>query len=189
MAQSALEGGGFRMKHYNVEEWFVYVKGHLSTDDQQMYEAHLYECETCLQLYMECVEKASTLEPELGSEADTATDATKPSYLEEAWIEQIIQRIDIQKKELRTHLNPARKTALYQKPVFQYALAAAITIILMTTGIFQGITGGIEKQPSNQTKQTMGTSYTDQLMDKTVAMLDAIQLKAKLIEKGGVNHD
>jgi anti-sigma factor RsiW len=176
------------MKHYSAEEWIAYFDRRLPTEDLQEYEAHLYGCDACLQLYMECVEKVVSIESYHGSEADTAIDATKPSYLEEAWIEQIMQQIDIQKKEFRIHLTPARKTALYQKPVFQYALAAAITIILMTTGIFQGITGRIEQSPP-VTKQTLDASYTDQLMDKKVAMLDAIQLKAKLVEKGGVNHD
>jgi anti-sigma factor RsiW len=164
------------MKHYCIEEWSAYVKGQLSAEAQREHEAHLYGCEACLQLYMDCI---TALEDE------PVTNAPKPSYMEDTWIEQIMDRIENQKQPLQMLSNPLRKIALYRKPIFQYALAAAITIILMTTGIFHGITSGIEQSPPT-TKQTLDASYTDQLMDKTVAMLDAIQLKAKLIEKGGL---
>jgi anti-sigma factor RsiW len=177
MAKSALEGGGFRMKHYNIEVWSAYVEGRLPAENQHEYEDHLYGCDACMQLYTECI---SSLE--IDSVASISSDTN------EAFIEQIMVRIESEKKQLRKLSTPFHKPALYRKPVFQYALAAAITIILMTTGIFQGITSGIEQSPTTTT-QTLDASYTDQLMDKTVAMLDAIQLKAKLIEKGGVNHE
>jgi anti-sigma factor RsiW len=167
------------MRHYNTEAWSAYVRGQLSADRQSEYEAHLYDCEACLQLYMDCVALL---------DIDPITSESEPSYLKDVWIEQIMERIESQKQPLHIRSSPLRKIALYRKPIFQYALAAAITILLMTNGIFQGITGGIGESPP-ATKQTLDASYTDQLMNKTVAMLDAIQLKAKLIEKGDVNHE
>jgi anti-sigma factor RsiW len=167
------------MRHYSSEEWSAYVEGRLTAENQHEYEDHLYGCDACLQLYTDC-----TASLELGP----AIVASIPSDPNEAFIEQIMVRIESEKQQLHKPINPLRKMALYQKPIFQYALAAAITIILMTTGIFQGITGGSEKQPLD-TKQTLDASYTDQLMDKTVAILDAIQLKANLIEKGSMNHE
>jgi hypothetical protein len=165
------------MKHYSSEEWPAYIEGRLPAEKQREYEDHLYRCDVCMLLYTECI---SSLE--LDSVASISSD------LNEAFIEQIMVRIKSERKPLHKLSTPFRKPALYRKPVFQYALAAAITIILMTTGIFHGITSGIEQSPP-ATTQTLDASYTDQLMDKTVAMLDAIQLKAKLIEKGGANHE
>jgi hypothetical protein len=167
------------MKHYDIEAWSAYVKGQLSAEAQCDQEAHLYGCEACLQLYMDCV---------IAHDVEPVTNAPKPSYLEDKWIEQIMIRIETQKQLHHKLSAPFRKPALYRMPVFQYALAAAITISLMTTGIFHEITSGIEQSPPTTT-QTLDTSYTDQLMDKTVAVLDAIQLKAKLIEKGVANHE
>jgi hypothetical protein len=166
------------MRHYSIEEWSAYDAGSLSAENQHEYEDHLYSCDVCLQLYTDCIASLKL---------DSTAVASMPSDLNEAYIEQIMVRIESEKQQYK-HFNPIRKIALYQKPVVQYALAAAITIILMTTGILQGITGGSEKPPLD-TKQTLDASYTDQLMDKTVAMLDTIQLKAKLIEKGSVGHE
>jgi anti-sigma factor RsiW len=165
------------MRHYTKEEWSAYVGGRLPTENKREYEDHLYGCDACMLLYTECI---SSLE--LDSIESISSD------LNEVFIEQIMVRIESKKQQPHKLSTPFRKPALYRKPVFQYALAAAITIILMTTGIFHGITSGIEQSPP-ATKQTLDASYTDQLMDKTVAMLDAIQLKAKLIEKGGLSHD
>jgi hypothetical protein len=167
------------MRHYSIEEWSVYAGGQLSAKAQREHEAHLYGCEACLQLYMDCVAVP---------DVDPGTSASEHYYLEEAWIEQILDRIESLKQSNQTLASPPRKKALYRKSIFQYALAAAITILLMATGIFRGITGGIDQSPP-AAKQTLDASYTDQLMDKTVAMLDAIQFKAKLIENGGVNHE
>jgi anti-sigma factor RsiW len=167
------------MRHYSSEEWLAYVEGKLSAENQREYEDHLYNCDVCLQLYTACM-----VSLELGS----VTSSSISSDLNEAFTEQIMTRIKSEKQLLPKLSTPLRKTALYRKPVFQYALAAAITLILMTTGVFHGITGGIGQQ-SLTTKQTVYASYTDQLMDKTVAMLDSIQLKAKLIEKGGEKHE
>jgi hypothetical protein len=167
------------MRHYNSEEWSAYVEGQLSTEAQIEYEVHLYSCEACLLLYMDCV---------ITPDVEPIANAAKISYLEETWIEQIMDRIEAQKQPHQTLFKPVRKTALLRKPIFQYSVAAAITLLLMTTGIFHGITGGMGQSPS-AAKQILEASYTDQLMDRTVAMLDAIQLKAKLIEKGGQNHE
>ncbi|MEX2459707.1 MAG: hypothetical protein WD469_00165 [Paenibacillaceae bacterium] len=167
------------MRHYSNVEWSAYVRGQLSAERQSEYEAHLYDCEACLQLYMDSVADL---------DVDPVTSESDPFYLEDVWIEQIMDQIESQKQLLQTQSSPPRKIALYRKPVLQYALAAAITILLMTTGIFHGITSDID-QPPPVTKQNLDASYTDQLMDKTVTMLDAIQQKAKLIEKGGMNHE
>lgn len=168
------------MKHYTIAQWTEYIGGQLTEEAQNECETHLYGCDECLQVYMDCV---AQLEPQPAEDL-LETEAGQP---EDIWIEQIMVRIEKQKQP-PLPFSPPRKAALYRKPVFQYALAAVITIILMATGILQGVTGGINQQQPT-TKQTLDASYTDKLMDKTVAMLDNIQLKAKLIEKGGVNHE
>jgi anti-sigma factor RsiW len=168
------------MKHFNVAEWSEYAEGRITVEKQRELEAHLYSCEACLQLYMDCVAQLDT-QPVEG--------VPEPDYMEDKWIDEIMSRIEEQKQPFQSlSLSPPRKLALYRRPVFHYSLAAAITIILMATGIFQGITGGMDQLPL-ATKQMQDTSYTDKWMNKTVAMLDTIQLKAKLIEKGGSNHD
>ena len=168
------------MKHFSVAEWSAYAGGQLTAEIQRELEAHLYGCDACLEIYMDCISNLDTQAVEAVSE---------PAYMEDKWIEQIMNRIEEEKLPSQlVPFSPPRKIAFYRKPIFHYALAAAITIILMATGIFQGITGGMD-QPPLATKQTLTTSYTDKLMNKTVAMLDTIQVKAKLMEEGDPNHE
>jgi hypothetical protein len=166
------------MRHYSSEEWLAYIERKLSAESEREYEDHLYGCDVCLELYTACL---------VTLELDSVTAYSNPPDPNDAYTEQIMVRINSEKQPNKPSA-PLRKPALYRRPVFQYALAAAITLILMTTGVFHGITGGTGQVPLTN-KQTVDASFTEQLMDKTVAMLDSIQLKAYLIEKGGENHE
>ncbi|QGQ93447.1 hypothetical protein EHS13_00140 [Paenibacillus psychroresistens] len=166
------------MRHYSSQECLAYIERKLSAENEREYEDHLYECDVCLELYTACL---------VPLEHDSTTTYPIPSDPNEAFTEQIMARINSEKQRIMPS-TPLRKPALYRKPVFQYALAAAITLILMTTGVFHGITGGAGQTPQTS-RQTVEASFTEQLMDKTVAMLDSIQLKANLIEKGGEKHE
>jgi anti-sigma factor RsiW len=166
------------MRHYSEQEWMGYVRRKLSQEERQEYEHHLYTCDVCLELYMKCVTQANELE--------SLTNVNEGAYLAEAWIEQVVAKIHLQKKASQAQPNPP-KIALYRRPWFQYTVAAAITMILMTTGMLRGITADIGKAQAD-THQSVETSYTDKLMDKTVAMLDAIQPKPIIKNKGGSNE-
>jgi anti-sigma factor RsiW len=181
MAKDALEGGGFWMKqHYSKQAWMDYVKGHLMEEDRPSFEAHLYNCEMCFQLYMACVSQEGELNP----------DESTIVQQEEEWIDQIMETIQVQKNTLllQSSLPNPPRIPLFQRSWLHYTVAAAITIILMAAGLFQGLMSSnkiiqSESQPAHE------SSYTDQLMDKTVMMLDAIQPIFGIKVKGGGVHE
>ncbi|PMX96420.1 hypothetical protein C1Y18_36280, partial [Pseudomonas sp. MPR-R5A] len=66
----------------------------------------------------------------------------------------------------------------YQKSIFHYGVAAAMTLILMSTGVFQSLTqyaGGVESQGFKE----KDTSMTEGIVDKTFAWMDSLERSNK----------
>jgi anti-sigma factor RsiW len=166
--------------HYSKQAWMDFAKGLLMEADRPGLEAHLYDCEACLQLYMACVPQEAELNP----------DESTLVQQDEEWIDQIMGMIQVQKSSMRlqSSLPNAPGIPLYQRPWLHYSVAAAITIILMAAGLFQGLMSSTGKMQS-ESQPVQESSYTDQLMDKTVMMLDAIQPKFGIKVNGGGPHE
>ncbi|MEK3912010.1 hypothetical protein [Paenibacillus sp. FSL H7-0331] len=177
------------MKHYTGEQWMTYVEQGLNDDDNQQMELHLITCDSCMELYMQSLEGVVGSYPTLSDEAALAdrvmlaieaagpispsSTASRLAPLEEA---------GFGSQKLRNPITWMRA------PLFHYAVAAVITLVLMSSGIFQSIVDhpvGIDRA-SNGDAQSEATqepvSVSKKLMDKTIVVLDSIQPKQ---EKGG----
>lgn len=53
------------MKHISNEEWTRYVKGQLPEELRDSYETHLYECDACMDLYLQAIETSESSIPDL----------------------------------------------------------------------------------------------------------------------------
>lgn len=156
------------MKHFTYEEWKRYANDELAEADRGIYEDHLYSCDDCLELYLEAV--AATELPQIES-GSNFTDLVMAQISAEA--KEPVQPLIHEEKKRRP---------FYQSPLFHYSLAAAMTILLMTTGVFQSITqyAGAVQEPDFQEKKT---SVTEGLVDKTFAWMDTIEKKNKEANK------
>jgi anti-sigma factor RsiW len=156
------------MKHFRYEEWKRYANDELAEADREMYENHLYSCDECLEVYLEAVAETELPPMENGS---SFTDLVMARISEKA------------KKTAQPQTSEEKKRRpFYQSPLFHYSLAAAMTILLMTTGVFQSITqyAGAVQDPDFQEKKT---SVTEGLVDKTFAWMDTIEKKNKEANK------
>lgn len=144
------------MKHPVFEEWLKYVKNEISDDVRQAYDDHLYSCDECLQSYLQAISELENELPVL-SNADTFTDS-------------IMAEITTSKP------NTKNKVPFYQKTVFHYTIAAAITILFMTSGVFQSITNvvGSVQTPNIEEEPP---SITEELLNKTFAWMDSFEMK------------
>lgn len=78
----------------------------------------------------------------------------------------------------RTPSKEGAKKTLYQRTLFHYAVAAVITLTLMTTGFFQSITGvvtTVEAASISKPEQSVSNS----LMEKTLALFEVFDIKQK----------
>lgn len=121
------------MNHKTYENWLQYVNDELEEVLREEYENHLYSCDHCLELYLQAVEANEFQMPNV-SETSTFTDEimlklNKP----ESHQEKEIASSEIENKRVR----PSKKHKNKRKEMMiHYTLAAAMTLILMSTGVF-----------------------------------------------------
>ncbi|MED3574046.1 hypothetical protein ACTHO0_26055 [Cytobacillus praedii] len=156
------------MMHYSEQEWMKYVKNELDKDVREEYENHLYSCDQCLESYLMAVEAEEAELPMISNEADFTTLV-------------MAQIADVKMETAQKPLIGKKKKSIYQSSFFHYSIAAAVTILLMTTGVFQSITQYAEsvQNPNLQEEPSM----TQGLVDKTFAWMDSLEGKTKEVDK------
>lgn len=142
--------------HYSKDHWMKYVKDELNDTERILLEDHLYTCDQCLELYIDAVDTQEEILPSISDEAAFMNDIMKKISNENMEIEKVIEK----------------KRPFYQSSIFHYAIAASLTLILMSAGFFQSIikhTETIQKaEVSFKEEQKSGG-----LVDKTFAWMDS----------------
>jgi predicted anti-sigma-YlaC factor YlaD len=142
------------MTHYSNKDWKAYINEELPEHQYKLLEEHLYACDICLQVYMEVVEDNEVDLPILEDSSALASKVLGNLELE---------TVRKKKEEKRP------PTKLYEKVWFQYSIAAAATLLLMFSGVFQQLTGVVNTiENSNQPK----ASITKNIMDRTLSVLE-----------------
>ncbi|WP_141430394.1 hypothetical protein [Bacillus sp. 03113] len=150
------------MRHYSESDWTKYVNNELEEHVREAYEKHLYSCDQCLELYVRVIEQHEDSFPVIIDETDFAN-----SIMEAISEQKIIQK--------------QKATPFYQKALFHYTLAAAMTLLLMMTGVFHSITEYAESiQLSEQNGEQ--SSMTDGIMNKTFAWMDSLETNHKEVD-------
>ncbi|MFD0680673.1 MULTISPECIES: hypothetical protein [unclassified Paenibacillus] len=181
------------MKHYTLEQWDLYAGELLSDEDRLAYETHLSSCDSCLDLYMQSLERSAGSYPVLQSADELAEAVMGRIILEESTASPDPASVPSKWSESRT---ARRSPSFTRHPLFHYAIAAAITFILMSSGAFQSLTErighldaaaeAVEQEPDLEPEQTVKVnghaSVSYRIMEKTIVMLDSIQPKQA---KGG----
>jgi hypothetical protein len=176
------------MKHYTLEQWKTYVGQELTDQEHEQFERHLESCESCLELYMLSLELAADFYPMLRDEqalADQVMEAIQAADQPKSMASRpVIEGASWSWKQNRLKLGP-----WIRHPLFHYTVAAAITLILMSSGVFQSLADRMGQGDQLSTKPTQAVpweeplSVSKKLMDQTIIVLDAIQPK---LERGGV---
>ncbi|THE12181.1 hypothetical protein E1I69_11715 [Bacillus timonensis] len=147
------------MRHFSNEEWLLYIKDQLEEPKREELENHLFSCDQCVEVYTELVESHAEEIPYLDN--DSFTDG-------------VIQKLPLTKERLGK--------SFLQSPIFHYGIAAVVTLTLMSTGVFQsmtGIIGTVEASSFSEQKQ----SVSNQLMEKTLSLFDIIETNHEEGEK------
>ncbi|OIJ19440.1 hypothetical protein BKP45_13425 [Anaerobacillus alkalidiazotrophicus] len=134
------------MDHYSRNDLERYAKGELEERQRYEYETHLYTCDHCMCTYMSVLE---------------AIESSLPDIKEESlFTDQIMQKINEDK------IGKVAKRPFYEQTFFHYMLAATLTIILMTSGVFQSLTGYIDEvQRTRLSEET--PSITNKILETT----------------------
>lgn len=151
------------MNHVSYEEWVKYVNNEINDNVREVYDDHLYSCDQCLELYLQAVTELESSLPVL-SNADDFTDL-------------VMADVSQVKKKL-----PEKQAPFYQRTSFHYIVAAAMTLLFMTSGVFQSITkyaGAVETPSIDESPPSM----TEEIMNKTFAWIDTFEIKNREANK------
>ncbi|MBD8069634.1 anti-sigma factor family protein [Bacillus sp. PS06] len=143
------------MNHYNQEIWSKYINNELEENQREQVENHLYSCDQCLELYMTLIEQSEHL----------------PELMDDQLTEEVIKQLPFSEES-----KSVRKRRFTQHPLFHYGIAATITFGLMSSGVFQNITGFVStvEAASNTSKET---TMTESLMEKAINIINLFEPK------------
>lgn len=143
------------MKHLTEKDLLDYVTNAMVEKFRNQIESHLYMCDDCLEKYIAVLNKAPL--PSLNNTS---------SFTDNIMLE-------IEKEKGKKNYIPVteetKERAISQRTVVHYIVACAMTIIFMTTGVFEGFTSYVqnvhaatisEDKPSI-TEQIIETIYSD----------------------------
>lgn len=145
------------MKHPSKAEWNDYIARRLPIAQYERYELHLYTCDECLSVYMRCINEQASDMPQLHDEA--------------AFTEKVITSI-------RKKKSPAVRQTFYKRTLVHYGAAAIVTLMLMTTGTFQGILSLVSDVES-LTNTEQRASLSDHLMERAGSVLDSLHVTTR----------
>ncbi|WP_010500471.1 anti-sigma factor family protein [Paenibacillus elgii] len=166
-------------QHRPLNIWMQYVNDELPLEERERCEAHLDGCEPCLELYMECIGQLADSLPALSD-----TDAFAAVVMQR-WAEGQPLASEAEDTLANQPAESKRRIPWTQSPFFHYAVAAAITLLLMSTGVFHSLMGHPEPGRMSYSASDRTEAYvpfSEILLEKTIGLLDSIQPKH---ERGG----
>lgn len=152
------------MRHYSYDEWLKYVKDEIHEKIREEYESHLYTCDQCLEHYLQAISEYEASLPVLTNES-TFTDLVMAEVSKQ---KQVFEKT----AAIKTTSKP-----FYQQAAFHYLIAAAATLLLTFSGVFQSLatySSAVEATPHSKEKKL---SVTDGVIDKTFAWMDSLEKK------------
>ncbi|PWA10353.1 hypothetical protein DCC39_11610 [Pueribacillus theae] len=145
------------MSHFQYEDWMNYVEEKIDEKARATYENHLYDCSQCLELYIKAVE---------------AHEQSFPNIIDENFTNSVIEKIPLKDHNAKPRVN--NRKSLFQSSVFHYFIAAAITLMLMSSGLFAQLTqiaSNFEEKVEKEHHQPL----TEELMKKTLTWIPDIE--------------
>ena len=152
MDESTLEGGGLLLKHLTLEDLQKYSRNKLPEEIRDEIEEHLFSCDDCLGVYMTLVNEDSL--PNLNNSNFT---------------------VEVMAKIPNVQTKQGKKT---NSVFFHYVIAASITFLLMTSGVFQSMLG-ISSVMAESTVSSQETSVTQNIMDRALTLLEKVERPQK----------
>lgn len=166
------------MKHYTYDEWLQYVKNEINEKTKEELEEHLYSCDQCLNQYLLAMEANESSLPIL-SNMSSFTDLVMAEVSKQKTV------VPDTVRNLNTMLMvpsvpdtkaKSKKRPFYQQAAFHYLLAAAATILLTFSGVFQSLAAYANSIESPQIHEKK-PSVTEGVINKTFAWMDSLEKK------------
>lgn len=164
------------MEHYNIAQWQTYREGLINKKERQAMEEHLYQCDLCLESYIQTIElpqleQAKSLLPkDFGSRTQKAINTTEKAA---------------KKAKTTGSLRLSENTRL----LLYYTAAASIAILFTFNGLFDTFAskipaniGGLPLLETKLENRAPG-EWSSDLMERTIGWIDALIDDKEVIKK------
>ncbi|MUT67905.1 anti-sigma factor [Paenibacillus sp. NEAU-GSW1] len=175
----------------------LYVDDVLPEAGREQVESHMAECDICLERFMVAMSaaEAEPAESEIGSEVvqTGVVAAANNSLPDMEKLGQRLVRLLYPNKQTFVQEKPYRRRTWLQHPSVHFGAAAAITLLLLGTGTFNGVADRVnafdeqaeterqvkaEGKPSyldQSTGKEQTQTWSDRMVDRTVSWFDGIE--------------
>jgi len=162
------------MNHVDRDVWRSYIKGSLPDEEMTFCEEHLYDCDDCMSIYMDILEesdRAGTFDAVRLPDADSLTERIMADVRSNALPRGETAAVE---SELRSESDvpvttavraPAKRSSVFRRTFFHYVIAASITLLLMSTGVFHQLIAN--SMHLTQAASTSKQPFSQQLLEKT----------------------
>jgi|GEM_PF-626299 len=156
------------MKHFDKQEWLVFREGKAGTEEVSIMEDHLTICEDCRQIFLSSID---------ADEISRAEAFIPPDFT--ARTLNLLQA-PVNKPGASPY---QQKAGVKRRLLSFYVAAAAVTLMLMSGGVFQSAARQVTNIPVNYSPQAPARQYftlpnwPGQLREKTAGWMDAIEWK------------
>lgn len=151
------------MKHIPYENWLQYVEDTLDEETRTQYENHMYSCDQCLELYLEAVENSPIQMPVLSSDS--------------SFTDSIMTQLKESTKEKPKPAHQRKPKSFRKQTMIHYIVAAAMTLLLMSTGIFSQLMTVASAVEKSETEQQ--TSFVSNILNNTISITNQFEENLK----------
>ncbi|MCJ7840978.1 hypothetical protein MUB24_08695 [Lederbergia sp. NSJ-179] len=146
------------MNHYRIDHWLQYVRDELDDETRIQYENHLYDCDHCLELYLQAVDANEFQMPELA----------EPNHFTDSIMKQV-QEINTKEDQPKI-----RAKHSYKQTFIHYSIAVAMTFILMSTGVFSQLLKMPHTIENSESKQS--ESFIQSFLNKQGSIINKFEM-------------
>lgn len=150
------------MKHYDYIEWLLYKNGMLSKEKSEEMEQHLYNCDTCMEIFLSLIDER---------EAEHALETISDDFTSK-----IINNIP-KVKNSNPKIKQAKKAFNYQ--FGYYAAVASVTVILTLSGFYAGLVDAVPKLSASvqitEKRPSIISDFSDSIVNSTSSFLFSIE--------------
>ncbi|WP_058300253.1 zf-HC2 domain-containing protein [Gorillibacterium timonense] len=157
--------------HYSRDTWRSYQEDLLPEQERLRMEDHLESCDHCLAIYLEALHPTLV---QMADQGESSVDFVKmtSSIMESVQRLQPLEAADAEPELVASR--PRTKERWYERKLFHYAVAAAMTMAIISTGVLEEVSRHLNQVESSLSTRQEKT-VSGQLMERTADLLNSIQ--------------
>lgn len=160
------------MKHYDYIEWMLYKNRMLTKDKQDEMEQHLYNCDTCMEIFLSLIDEKEEEKAGKFISDDFTLNVFKN-----------IPKVNQVKEKGRVKIKQAKKAFNYQ--LGYYAAVASVTIILTLGGFYADL---VDAVPRISASIKVTENHKNTVSDFSKSIIESTSSFLLSIENSNINN-